>query len=142
MIKIREYQKGDIFKLYIDNVEKSMLQFINEKQLIDNIAFTGIDGISRVVGCGGVILMWPGVYESWIALDENRKKEHISILKMLKQILDGLPNIVRIQAHVSVNIPNHEKFMKFLGFEKEAILKLFFPNRDDGVLYRRLYDTA
>lgn len=141
MIQIREYEKGDIYKVLLHANEKYQMQYMREDVLMQNISFTGIDEQGNIVGCAGLAELWDGVYEAWIALDE-RYKNHISIFRFLRKCLDDLngSEATRVHAHMNVNTQNYSKLMHFLGFEEEAILKNYFPNKTDCVLYRRLYE--
>ena len=60
------------------------MQYMREDVLMQNPAFTGVDTVGNIIGCGGLAELWDGVYEAWIALDERYKGHHISLLKFLK----------------------------------------------------------
>ena len=140
MFILREYQEGDIFKIQLHKNEQYQVQYTREDLLIQSMAFTGVDGYDRVVGCAGLYEMWDGVYEAWVALDERYKREHISMLKIMKSFFNNLTgNVKRIHAHINEITENHAHFMKFLGFEMEAILPRYFPDNRSCILYRRLY---
>lgn len=139
-MKIREYEKGDIYKVFLNPIDQYNMQYIREDVLMENIAFTGLDNKNNIVGCGGLTELWNGVYEAWVALDERYKTKHVSLLKILKNSLDNMPvGVVRVHAHMNVQTQNYKHLMEFLGFEEEARLKNYFPMERDCVVFRRLY---
>lgn len=138
---IREYQKGDIYKIIKQDVEEMMTLYIREEMMLEGVSFTGIkDNI--IVGSAGLFNLWEGVYEAWIAIDKEIRKDFKTvyfIMKTLRNCFSELPsNVTRIHAHVNERLEGREHFMKFLGFEKEAILSDYFPGKANCIIYRRL----
>lgn len=140
-MNIRKYQQGDIFKVIQTNNEQYMMRYANEDYMLKGISFTGTDG-DKIIGCAGLYPLWEGVLEAWIALDEESKKDRASIIHILRTLKDCLANlpkdIVRVHALVNEHLEGHERFMMFLEFQPEAILKDYFPNHGNCIVYRRV----
>lgn len=141
MLQVRIYQKGDIYKVCPYVTEHHFTRLLQEDLILKNLSFTCCDE-DVVVGCAGLVEVWEGVCEAWIALDQKQIQNMQTvffILRSLKKALKDLPaGIRRIHAFQNNRVRNHERFLSFLGFEQEAILKGFFPLKADCIVYRRL----
>lgn len=137
---LREYQKGDIYKILKQDVEEMMTRYVREEVMLESLSFTGLIN-DKVIGCAGLFHLWEGVYEVWLAVDKeirNNTKIVYRIIKTLKKALAELPfETTRLHAFVNERLPNNEHFMKVIGFEREAVLENYFPNGANCIVYRR-----
>jgi hypothetical protein len=141
MLKIRDYEKGDIYRTVVSGMENILREYVNDDSVLIENGYTALYG-DRIVACAGLKKLWGDVYEAWLSIDEESKNDYkiaMAIVRVLKKSLDDpvLEKVQRVGAHVSVSIPNHKHFMSLLGFKPEAVLKNYFPNRTDCVVYRR-----
>jgi|TARA_Y100000296_G_scaffold75841_1_gene95931 RimJ/RimL family protein N-acetyltransferase len=96
-----------------------------------------------VVGICGVMPYWNGVGEAYMFLSEKFKKNKIRCIKDIKYYLNMIANefkFHRVDCHVIKEFENAVKFAKYLGFEEEAVLKKFGPNKEDYVKLVRFYE--
>jgi hypothetical protein len=91
-----------------------------------------VDG--RVIGCGGVMLLWPGVGEGWMlpGTDTHRHKLalHRTVGRQIVELQDH-ERLRRLQTIVNVNYPESARWLSRLGFENEGLMKRFGVNGDD-----------
>lgn len=95
----------------------------------------------RVVACGGVLTLWPGVAEAWICVSVHAKDHPSFVYRYAKAVIEvaiKVGKLHRLQAHVQTNFTTARRFMEHLGFELESGLTRFGPDQADYVLYRRL----
>jgi len=100
-------------------------------------AYSGwIDG--KLIGCAGIMIMWPGVGEAWIIFSEDvlqyKKDAYVVILDYLRAIISKL-HLRRIQAHCHSALPHGQKYLEQLGFECEGKLKKYGIDGADHYLY-------
>ncbi len=100
-------------------------------------AFSGlVDG--KLIGCGGIINIWPGLAEAWLALTPFAKA-HVSFL--YRQSLRFLPwarstyTLRRIQTTVQADWVEALRFIERLGFVRVALLEQYGPNGEAHFLY-------
>ena len=131
----------------------ALLEFPIEEQKIKDTAFsllrvnakrgpayTGFKN-GKVLGIAGVIILWKGVGEAWTIISPEAKKYKISLHKVIKTNLDRIikeHNLHRVQTYVKIDWHSSQKWMEMLGFECEAILEIFGPNKEDYYLFARL----
>lgn len=93
----------------------------------------------RVLGCGGVVLLWPGVGEAWslsAAADG-------AALVMTRAVAAGLAaaeadhGLHRVQASVRRDNGRGRRWLAVLGFEEEGIMRAYGPDGADFVRVAR-----
>jgi RimJ/RimL family protein N-acetyltransferase len=93
----------------------------------------------KVVGAGGLLIMWPGVGEGWMLANKDAALRHkkyayeVVIEHILKLACEL--NLRRIQAHVDVNVPAAVKFAEQLGFQREGLMRKYGEDGSDHYLY-------
>lgn len=103
-------------------------------------AWTGIrvsDGL--IIGCGGFLVMWPGVADGWVIFrkiieQEYRRDAYAAILGMLAVQIKK-HGIWRIQATVRTDFPAGIKYAEGLGFVREGLMRKYGPDGSDRYLY-------
>lgn len=108
--------------------------------LLTGEAWTGTaDG--EIIACGGVIPVWPGLAEVWIAVSPLAK-EHVSFLfRQSKRFLDLITDhysLRRLQTNVQADLPEAVRFVEHLGFVREATLSDYGPNGETFYSYKRV----
>lgn len=100
-------------------------------------AFSGIMN-DKIIGCGGVRIIWDGVGEAWALFSEdiNRytKEAYYYINKFLNIIIKD-QNLHRVQAHIRTDVPVFARYIENLGFKREAVLEKFDTDKQDYYLY-------
>lgn len=94
----------------------------------------------RILMVAGFCQLWTGVYDVWMIPSEYVYTAPVSFARLLKRY------VIRVQedlkAHrlqtVSFNDDFHERWMNFLGFQKEGVLRRFTMNEWDMCTYSRI----
>ncbi len=99
----------------------------------------------RVLGCGGVRLLWSGTGEAWIllsldAIAKSTQEQFSHYRKSAYTIAGDLLNdicgdLTRIQAHVRADDEIGIRFVERLGFVREGLMRKFGPDGSDHYLY-------
>lgn len=95
----------------------------------------------RIILMCGFITLWPGVCELWLIPTVYAKKFPILFSKAAKKFIEIMADTLklhRMQA-LSVGDETHVKFMVFLGFEQEGILKQYSDIKEDFIQWGRLF---
>jgi len=84
-------------------------------------AFTAIfDG--NIIGCAGVMLLWPGVGEAWVAFDKNVEKHGVWMTRTVRYILRDIIKgcrLHRVEAVVLTENTRNLRGIRKLGFTRE-----------------------
>jgi hypothetical protein len=95
--------------------------------LIDDIPIIAT-GLRLVNDCTG---------EIWLVKSKYLEKHAISIIKELKELIEYYVKKYQLTRLQTVIRPQHEKWIKGLGFEKEVEMKGF--SKDTVYIYRRIF---
>jgi len=100
-------------------------------------AITGVyDG--RIVGCGGLEILWPGFAEVWCLFVSDIGKHACTLMRVGRIILkDWVKNysLIRIQTPLRADFGPGIRFAKAFGFEYEATLHKYHPDETDAEMY-------
>jgi len=100
-------------------------------------SYSCFDG-DKLIGCGGIRILWKGVGEGWVLFSPdvvNYKKSIYKVVsRYLKKIIEA-QDLHRVQAHVRCDWPIAFNFVKNLGFEIEGKKRKFNPDGTDSFLY-------
>lgn len=94
----------------------------------------------RIIACGGMFLLWPGVAEAWAQYVRDVGTLHIypRIIKDLIHQWMNEYNLVRVQAPLRADWSAGIKYAKWLGFRPDGA-----PEVPEGVRMRKYhYDGA
>ena len=97
-------------------------------------AFTAIvDG--RVIGCGGVMVMWPGVGAAWVSVDKDITRYGIWLTRNVKAALRDIVKGLGLHRVEAVAL-SHSRWLKIVGFHKETdIAQAYTQDKLDVVRY-------
>jgi hypothetical protein len=96
----------------------------------------------KVVLCIGAIPLHPQCCEAWMLLFEDARPFMKTTLELVKRYLHRLKQTYcRVQATVE-NTPENTRFVEWLGFEKEGILRKWGVNQEDHVSYSIVRDAC
>lgn len=99
---------------------------------------------SSIVAVGGLQMKWEGVGLLWLMLTADCKKYGIYGLIALEAIKEKMEylieknNLWRAEAAVRTDFPQAIKMIEFLGFEREGIMRQYYPDKSDSYLYARI----
>lgn len=138
MCRIVEFKKEHLEVMDLRPHEHELIELGGDLSYLENgVNCTGIvDG--RVLCCGGVIPMMKGNAEIWLIPSVHVSKSTITFVKELKNWLFTVRESLDLDRMQTICIDDelHNRWMKFLGFEKEGQLKKYC-NGKDYVMYGR-----
>ena len=96
------------------------------------------DGV--VVAVGGVVVLWPGVSEAWIALGDTQwgKKNAKNLLVACRDVIHRMAVASRSRRiHCTVKVSSHvsQRFVEALGFEREGMMRFYGVDGSDCYQY-------
>ncbi len=114
--------------------------FITQANLMAYVGpcFSGLHE-GRIVGCAGLIQLWPGVAQAWVVLDKKYPK--LAVYRAIKRALETLIKVCnyhRVQANTPIEFEAGHVMLKGLGFRPEAPMKEYGPDKSDVMQYVRL----
>ena len=95
----------------------------------------------KIIASGGMVQLWDNVYEGWIMATADIKKHPISTARIIKKIFAEVMekhDVHRLQTTVKADYEIGHKFAKWLGLEKEGLMKKYLDD-NDYYLYSRIY---
>tara|TARA_R110002110_G_scaffold376568_2_gene586656 strand:- start:167386 stop:167835 length:450 start_codon:yes stop_codon:yes gene_type:complete len=96
-------------------------------------AFTAIDdaeGGRAVLGCAGVVTLWPGVGQAWAIFSDRLLGHPVALTRATGRALDRISatqDLRRVQATVRDGHGAGARWLSFLGFELEGLLVNYGP---------------
>jgi len=95
----------------------------------------------QLVGCGGVVVLRPGVGEAWVMGGPEVHKHGRQVYKTCKRALDAAENIFRLRRMQATVLANQDKWIHFaqrMGFDIEGRLRKYGPDEQDYLMMARL----
>lgn len=93
---------------------------------------------NRVLGCWGLLPLWSGCSEAWMLVSPEIGFGSLSVVRSIQGILDVAVEH-RIQTSVLASFDKGQKFIEFLGFQKEGLMKKYDARQRDHIRYARYY---
>lgn len=94
----------------------------------------------RILFVAGFCKLWEGVFEVWMIPSIYADAYPVFFARTIKRYLDRI--MTDFSAHrlqtTSFNDTFHERWMGFLGFQKEGKLRQFTENKNDMCQYGRI----
>lgn len=141
MIEIRDLQNGDIEYVRENPLEGAVKNY--PKMIPTPPAFTALFE-DKIVGVGGLLILWDGVGEMWLMLTADCKREGIFGIMALQAIKDKVDELIRehkmrrVQCTVRVDFPKARKMVEALGFTLEGLMRCYCPDGSDVWLFARI----
>lgn len=105
-----------------------------ERNLSGSIAGSLFYG-DEFLGCAGVKQFWKGVGEAWFFMTPESSRHGRMIARLIKKRLESMQEYHRIQATVEIDFKEGIRFMGFLGFHREGILKKYTADAKDSLMF-------
>lgn len=92
----------------------------------------------QVAACAGLVIYWPGVAEAWAVLGPVGRENGYGVTRA---VMRGLVTLVRrhrlhrVQAKVIPAFEVGRRWVEWMGFQEEAYLRDYGPNREDMLSY-------
>jgi len=138
---IRELQDGDLEYVRENPLEEAVKNY--PKLIPTPPAFTAIFD-DKIVGVGGMIILWDGVGEMWLMLTADCKREGVFGIIAFGAIKNKVDELIekhkmrRVQCTVRVDFPKARKMVEALGFRQEGIMLSYCPDGGDVWRYARI----
>ena len=94
----------------------------------------------KILGICGIMPLWTGVGEAYMFLSPEFKKRKLRCIKDIKNYLDLITKqfkFHRLNCYVIKDFKKAVRLAEFFGFEIEAELKQYGPNKENFYLMRR-----
>jgi hypothetical protein len=139
MIVFKRAGIEDIECFRYDGAERGVLEMVDIRKQLETYAQLGHMWVTVVdnvpVAVYGLFECSPGVLQCWMLFNQDAARYSKSIIKEMKSILEkSLTEFHRIQTYLFLG-DKASKYLKVLGFKKEAVLKSFGPARQDAEIY-------
>ena len=105
----------------------SISQFLSK-----GIAFTLMNEVD-IVACGGIVKFWNGVGEAWVVTSHKVNLYPLSFAKTVYRKLQEIINrmdLERVQTVVDVEHITSLKWVEWMGFKKEGLMRKYINGRD------------
>ena len=92
-------------------------------------AFTAKED-GMVLGCAGVVPLWPGVGQAWAVFSDDLLEHPVALTRSSERALERIAaayDMRRIQATVRDGHGRGARWLSFLGFELEGLLVNYGP---------------
>lgn len=133
LLHIRAHELSTVFKLANSH---DGLEILEQLHTSWTVLYDG-----RVLGVIGYFEMWPGVFEAFLIPSKYLGKYSVPFARIAKKHFDTLAEVRkchRVQA-IALNDDLHDRWLTFLGFSSEGILREYNIERKDYKMWARLY---
>lgn len=134
-IETRALTKKDIESLSLDPLHKEMLALNG----INEMSFA-LTHENNVLACCGILQYWEGVGESWIELADGAEK-YSALPGAVRDILNETQDLYclhRVVSTVRADNPKDIRFVQWLGYEWEGLMRKHGVDGSDYHLYARV----
>lgn len=143
------FSPGHLSLMELREREKSMLNLLATPEALSilkalTIVEYGQDDFIRVIGVVGMRIMWPGVADVFlIPCLRLNKRNTIGFVKQVKCAMKIAQDEYRIRRFQTVAVDDdlHNRWLTFIGFEEEGLMKEYSVTGEDYKLWalRQLY---
>mgnify|MGYP001301379494 CR=1 FL=1 len=139
-LRIRDFELQDFLDIEVSDHEKELRigmplarwAWIHKQT---GPCYTVVDPEDRIVVCGGLHDLWPGVGDLWMTFSPLARK-YPYILVVIKKILAGWMNWYwRIQGTSDATWPEAISFNEHFGAKREGVLRRYGPRGEDHIMY-------
>lgn len=146
MIKVIQFNPQHLNLMELRNTERegafSLPDFMERMDVVTKGSVQAatflLDG--KILFAAGFHQLWPGVLEVWMVPAACIKTAPMLFGRMIKRYVDNIA--VDFKAHriqtTSHDDPFHERWMNFLGFQKEGTLRAFTYDKKPMCIYSRI----
>tara|TARA_Y100000310_G_scaffold74344_1_gene70458 strand:- start:218 stop:667 length:450 start_codon:yes stop_codon:yes gene_type:complete len=95
----------------------------------------------HLIAAGGIFPIWDGFGEAWFIPSNLIKAHKRQVIEQLREHVERLSRedgYRRLQATARTDFAVGQRFLEFLGFEREGRLRKYGPDGADHYLYARL----
>ena len=93
----------------------------------------------KLVACGGIMIIWPGVGVAWLMTDPEAvlrcvKSFFMAAVRFTRESIQE-HSLVRVQASCRADTPAFSRLLEHLGFKREALMRKYGRDGSDQYLY-------
>lgn len=143
MTNVRRATVGDISDFNYDGAETEQLKTFDWRAQLGVYAALGpvwaVDNGAEVVMLGGFYELSPGVLQAWMLFNRGAQPIVKNITRAIRQKIDDAMSTGqhhRIQTLVVDGERANEKYVRLMGFQREATLEAFGPRKEDMTVYK------
>lgn len=141
MFRVVKFKKEHIELMNIRAHETTLLNDdVLAKLEHGSIAITGVvDG--RIISCGGIIPLFNGIAELWQIPSVYVSEITMRYARYIRKWLEGMKEEFKLHRMetLCLNDDLHNRWMRFLGFEREGVKRKYL-NGNDYVMWGRVWD--
>jgi len=141
MIKIVPFKKEHIDCMDVREHEKYLIDMELLAIFETGLAFTGIiDG--KVISCGGLLLKSFGNADIWQIPSVYVKDVKVSYCKVIRKWIEEQAQELALNRLETISLDDglHDRWMRFIGFEKEGVKRRYI-NGKDYAMWSRICDV-
>jgi RimJ/RimL family protein N-acetyltransferase len=135
-LTVRGYQGGDILRIG----DASPL-VVWAEDMIKPPAYTLTGDCGEIVACCGVQPIFPHSGEAWVVFSEPGRS-YVAAPGACRRVLEDIVSTYRfsrVQASVRADNERDIRFVEWLGFSREGLLRRYGPEGADYLMYARIY---
>lgn len=142
MIKLIPFKKEHIECMEVREHEKHLLDGELLTIFEQGLAFTGmIDG--RLISCGGLLLKPFGNADIWQIPSVYVKDVKLSYCKVIRKWIEEQAQELALNRLETISLDDglHDRWMRFIGFEKEGVKRRYIKGKDYA-MWGRLFEVS
>lgn len=95
----------------------------------------------RVIAIMGFILLWDGVIQGWVVPSTYVYSVPVGFAKTVRRFIESIAETFKCHRFQSGSYDDefHDRWMTWLGFEREGVSKMFTPDKKNYVNYARFF---
>lgn len=136
---IRPYQPGDAGQ--VTGRDGDNQPMLTDQQAMAGPAYTAVLG-ERVIGCAGLVMLWPGVAAAWMVLSEDIGAHRFWLTRIVRRFLGDFTRafrLHRVEAWALAESVRNQRWLWALGFKPEGgIARQYLSDRRDVIRYERV----
>jgi hypothetical protein len=147
-VKVVRFHPNHLEVMDVREMDAALFGSFKTKEGFDRIKSFGDTSIQaatfhydgRILFIAGFFQLWPGVYEVWLLPSKHIGTAPRSFARLIRRYIDRIWEDFkahRIQT-TSFHDAFHARWMEFLGFESEGVLRKFTQDQRDMVQYSRI----
>lgn len=145
MIDFKPMQEEHIKGFKYDGIELGAVSVLDIEDLLRYYKKSGdgyvgiIDG--EVIGFAGVRLIWKGVGQTWMLMNQSAKPEIREIMEVIIGTFEEIVKVReyhRIQTFVIDGDRSSKKIAEMYGLTYESTMKSYGPNKEDYHIYAQV----
>lgn len=134
--------RAEHMMMFVDRAQSREQLWIAVQKERRGPAYTAVvNGI--ILGCAGVVIVWPGVGAAWSVYSEDIGKYGIWMTRTTRRILEDICRIYKLHRLetmvIGVDNKRNKRWVELLGFTPEnGVATAYTSDRKDATRYERI----